>query len=136
MDRSRSLRRHDGEPAPGQARRARAAADPTAVPGAYGAWFKETINGYSYGHTPGLTMKVGQRVRWYLMGSTNFEFHSPHWHGNVVDANHMRTDVGMLLPMGMFVADMLPDNPGKWLFHCHVSAHLRMGMQAFYTVER
>jgi FtsP/CotA-like multicopper oxidase with cupredoxin domain len=109
--------------------------DPTVIAPAYGAWFKETINGYSYGHTPGLTMKVGQRVRWYLMGSTNFEFHSPHWHGNVVDANHMRTDVGMLLPMGMFVADMVPDNPGKWLFHCHVSAHLRMGMQAFYTVE-
>jgi FtsP/CotA-like multicopper oxidase with cupredoxin domain len=83
--------------------------DPTAIVPAYGAWFKETINGYSYGHTPGLTMKVGQRVRWYLMGSTNFEFHSPHWHGNVVDANHMRTDVGVLLPMGM---------------------------QAFYTVER
>ena len=80
-------------------------------------------------------MKVGQRVRWYFMGSTNFEFHSPHWHGNVVDANHMRTDVGVLLPMGMFVADMLPDNPGKWLFHCHVSSHLRMGMQAFYTVN-
>ena len=37
--------------------------------------------------------------------------------------------------MGMFVADMVPDNPGKWLFHCHVSAHLRMGMQAFYIVE-
>jgi FtsP/CotA-like multicopper oxidase with cupredoxin domain len=101
----------------------------------YGSWFKETINGYSYGHTPGLTAKRGQRVRWYLMGSTNFEFHSPHWHGNVVDANHMRTDVGFLLPMGMMVADMVPDNPGKWLFHCHVSAHLRMGMQAFYTVE-
>ena len=102
----------------------------------FGSWFKETINGYWYGHTPGLSMKVGQRVRWYLMGSTNFEFHSPHWHGNVVDANHMRTDVGVLLPMGMFVADMVPDNPGKWLFHCHVSSHLRMGMQAFYTVER
>ena len=107
---------------------------PMALSSPYGAWFKETINGYSYGHTPGLTMKVGQRVRWYLMGSTNFEFHSPHWHGNVVDLNHMRTDVGMLLPMGMSVADMIPDNPGKWLFHCHVSAHLRMGMQAFYTV--
>jgi manganese oxidase len=81
-------------------------------------------------------MKVGQRVRWNLMGSTTFEFHSPHWHGDVVDANHMRTDVGVLLPMGMFVADMVPDNPGRWLFHCHVSSHLRMGMQAFYTVER
>jgi FtsP/CotA-like multicopper oxidase with cupredoxin domain len=101
----------------------------------FGTYFKETINGYSYGHTPGITMKVGQRVRWYLMGSTNFEFHTPHWHGNVVTANHMRTDVGALLPMGMFVADMVPDNPGKWFFHCHVSSHLRMGMQAFYTVE-
>jgi len=109
--------------------------DPTALPTPYGAWFKETVNGYSYGHTPGMTMHKGQRVRWYLMGSTNFEFHSPHWHGNVVESNHMRTDVGMLLPMGMFIADMVPDNPGKWLFHCHVSAHLRMGMQAFYVVE-
>ena len=80
-------------------------------------------------------MRVGQRVRWYAMGSTNFEFHTPHWHGNVVTANHMRTDVGALLPMGMFVADMVPDNAGKWFFHCHVSSHLRMGMQAFYTVE-
>ena len=101
----------------------------------FGTYFKETINGYSYGHTPGITMRVGQRVRWYAMGSTNFEFHTPHWHGNVVTSNHMRTDVGMLLPMGMFVADMIPDNPGKWFFHCHVAAHLRMGMQAFYTVE-
>jgi len=108
---------------------------PKALDAPDGAWFKETINGYSFGHTPGMTMKVGQRVRWYLMGSTNFEFHSPHWHGNVVEANHMRTDVGMLLPMGMMVADMVPDNPGKWLFHCHVSAHLRAGMQAFYIVE-
>ena len=107
---------------------------PTAVEPPFGSYFKETINGYSYGHTPGLDMKVGQRVRWYVMGSTNFEFHSPHWHGNVVDINHMRTDVGTILPMGMFVADMIPDNPGKWLFHCHVAPHLRAGMQAFYEV--
>ena len=108
---------------------------PNAIEPPFGTFFKETINGYSYGHTPGLTMKVGERVRWYVMGSTNFEFHAPHWHGNVVVTNHMRTDVGMLLPMGMFVADMVPDNPGKWLFHCHVSPHLRMGMQAFFIVE-
>ena len=98
-------------------------------------YFRETINGFSYGHTDGLTMRVGQRVRWYVMGSTNFEIHAPHWHGNVVVSNHMRTDVGALLPMGMFVADMVPDNPGTWFVHCHVSDHLRMGMQAVYTVE-
>ena len=47
----------------------------------------------------------------------------------------MRTDVLALLPMGMQVADMVPDNPGTWLIHCHVSAHLRAGMQALYKVE-
>jgi FtsP/CotA-like multicopper oxidase with cupredoxin domain len=101
----------------------------------YDKYFRETINGYSYGHTPGLTMKVGQRVRWYLMSGPGFEIHSVHWHGNVVTVNHMRTDVTPVLTMGMVVADMVPDNPGKWLLHCHVHYHMRMGMQAFYVVE-
>ena len=96
--------------------------------------FRETVNGLSYGNTPGLSMRVGDRVRWYLMGATDFEFHSPHWHGNVVTINGMRTDVASLTAMEMVTADMIPDNPGTWLFHCHVSDHLRMGMQALYTV--
>lgn len=99
-------------------------------------YFRETINGLSYSNLTGLTMKMGERVRWYLLASTNFEFHAPHWHGNVVTSNQMRTDVGMLLPMGMMVADMVPDNPGRWLLHCHVADHMRMGMQALYTVEK
>ena len=101
-----------------------------------GTYFKETINGFSYGHTPGFIGKLGTHVRWYVMASTNFEFHAPHWHGNVVTTNNMRTDVGMLVPMGMLVADMTPDNPGKWFFHCHVSDHLRMGMQATYVIDK
>jgi FtsP/CotA-like multicopper oxidase with cupredoxin domain len=108
--------------------------DTAALPD-FGMYFRETINGFSYGHTPGMNTKVGARTRWYVMASTNFEIHSPHWHGNVVTSNHMRTDVGTLLPMGMFVADMLPDNPGRWFFHCHVSTHLRAGMQATYVVN-
>ena len=40
-----------------------------------------------------------------------------------------------LLPMTMLVADMVPDNPGKWFFHCHVSFHLMAGMQSLYIVE-
>lgn len=84
-------------------------------------------------------MRVGQRVRWYAMGSTNFEFHTPHWHGNVVTSNHMRTDVGMLLPMGMFVADMIPDNPGKWFFRGGGRCGRRRGSrpaQAFVSSAR
>jgi len=96
--------------------------------------FKETLNGLLYGNTPGLSMREGERVRWYLMASTNFEMHSPHWHGNTVQAAHMTTDVAALLPMGMLVANMVPDNPGRWLFHCHVAPHLLMGMEATYEV--
>ncbi|MEX2282173.1 MAG: multicopper oxidase domain-containing protein [Gemmatimonadota bacterium] len=101
----------------------------------FGSYFRETINGLSFGHTPGFTMQIGERVRWYVMASTNFEIHAPHWHGNVVQAGMMRTDVIALLPMGMQVADMVPDNPGSWLIHCHVVQHMRMGMQAVYSVQ-
>jgi hephaestin len=96
--------------------------------------FKETINGFLYGNGPMPQVRVGDRVRWYLMAATGFEFHSPHWHGNTVTTMHMRTDVTALLPMGMLVADMVPDNAGVWLFHCHVSNHFRMGMQSRYEV--
>ncbi len=96
---------------------------------------KECINGFIYGHTPTLTMRKGERVRWYLFATTNFELHAPHWHGNTVVARHMRTDVTPLLPMDMLVADMVPDNPGTWLFHCHTGPHLRAGMIAKYVVQ-
>lgn len=96
--------------------------------------FRETMNGLSFGNLPGLTMRVGERVRWYLMASTDFEFHAPHWHGNVVTIHDMRSDVASLTSMEMVTADMVPDDPGTWLFHCHVSDHLRMGMQSLYTV--
>jgi len=95
---------------------------------------KETLNGFLYGHMPMPTMRKGERVRWYLFATTNFEVHSPHWHGNTVVARHMRTDVTPLLPMDMLVADMIPDNPGTWLFHCHTGPHLRAGMLAKYVV--
>lgn len=105
--------------------------DPTYVPN-YS--LMESLNGLMYGNLSGLTMKVGEHVRWYLMGSTNFEVHAPHWHGNTVTVGGMRTDVAQLLTMGMLIADMVPDNPGTWLFHCHVAPHLAGGMTSVYTV--
>lgn len=101
-------------------------------------WFvKFTINGFTHGTLPlsDFTMRKGERVRWYLMASTNdFDFHAPHWHGNTVILNGMRTDVTQLAMMQMEVADMVPDNVGTWLFHCHVSFHLEEGMAARYRV--
>jgi len=47
----------------------------------------------------------------------------------------MRTDVASLLPGTMVVADMVPDDPGAWLFHCHVADHIAAGMQELYRVQ-
>jgi FtsP/CotA-like multicopper oxidase with cupredoxin domain len=93
------------------------------------------INGYVYGNGPTISMHKGQRVRWYLMAmGTEVDLHTPHWHGNTVTALGMRTDVVNLLPASMVVADMLPDNPGTWLFHCHVNDHIAAGMITRYQV--
>jgi hypothetical protein len=30
---------------------------------------------------------------------------------------------------------MLADNPGTWLFHCHLNDHMDGGMMALFTIE-
>ncbi|TFD42990.1 copper oxidase [Cryobacterium sp. TMT2-10] len=96
-----------------------------------------SINGYVFANQPidSLTMKKGERVRWYVMGmGTEVDLHTPHWHGNTVTALGMRTDVVSLLPASMMVADMVPDDAGTWLFHCHVNDHITAGMLTRYRV--
>lgn len=95
-----------------------------------------TINGYIYGNLPGLEMNEGERVRWYLFGlGAETDLHTPHWHGlRVLEEGTRRTDTVELLPASMKVADMLADNPGEWLFHCHVADHMANGMFALVTV--
>lgn len=94
-----------------------------------------SINGYVYGNLPGLTMKQGERVRWYVMSIGNeVDLHTPHWHGQTVLTMGTRTDMVELLPGSMKTADMAPDNPGTWLYHCHVNDHITAGMQALFTV--
>ena len=85
---------------------------------------------------PELTMRMGEHVRWYLMASTNdFDFHAPHWHGNTVVLNGMRTDVAQLAMMQMSTAYLVPDNVCTWLFHCNVSFHNEEGMAVRYRVR-
>jgi len=94
-----------------------------------------SINGYVFGNQPMITMRRGTRVRWYVMGmGTEVDLHTPHWHGNDVVVGGMRLDVVSLLPASMVVADMVPDDPGTWLFHCHVNDHLTAGMITRYQV--
>jgi FtsP/CotA-like multicopper oxidase with cupredoxin domain len=96
---------------------------------------KHSINGYLFGNLPGLTMEQCQRTRWYLITlGTEVDLHTPHWHGNTALVNGHRVDVVELLPASMKVVDMQVDNPGVWMFHCHVNDHIRAGMTALYSV--
>ncbi len=94
-----------------------------------------TINGFIYGNLPMPRMKVGEHVRWYLVAlGGEKDLHTPHWHGNTVLQDGHRTDVVELLPASMKVAEMLADNPGIWMYHCHVNDHIRAGMAARYEI--
>jgi FtsP/CotA-like multicopper oxidase with cupredoxin domain len=100
-----------------------------------GANYKASINGYMFGNLPVPVMKRGEHVRWYVMtmgGQANY--HTPHWHGNVVTVDKHHTDIFSILPAQFVTADMVPDRAGTWMFHCHISEHMEAGMMAMYQV--
>uniref|UniRef100_A0A8C9YSY7 Hephaestin n=1 Tax=Sander lucioperca TaxID=283035 RepID=A0A8C9YSY7_SANLU len=81
-----------------------------------------SINGYLYGNLNGLNMEVGDKVYWYLMGMGNdVDIHTAHWHGHSVEYK-------------LGGVKMRPTYPGTWLLHCHVTDHIKGGMEAMYTV--
>jgi len=97
---------------------------------------KSSINGYIFGNLPLMTMMQGDRVRWYVATLGDFNnAHTPHWHGNTVLVAGQRTDVLAVTSAQMVTADMLPDAPGIWLYHCHISDHMLAGMVARYEVK-
>ena len=101
----------------------------------YESNLKHTISGRIYTNLEGMTMKKGERVRWYTMGmGSEADLHMPHWHGNTLLLNERRTDVGAIFPATTQVFDMVPDNAGMWMYHCHVNDHIEAGMMGTYTV--
>ncbi len=98
-----------------------------------------SINGYLFANLPleTLTMDEGDQVRWYVFSSTSFnDFHTPHWHGGTLLINQKRADVADLGgPLLMLTADMVADNPGIWLFHCHFGEHMEEGMSSRFEIR-
>ncbi|HLA81623.1 MAG TPA: multicopper oxidase domain-containing protein [Thermoleophilia bacterium] len=98
-----------------------------------------SINGYIFGNLRGLVMDAGETVRWYVLGMGNeVDLHTAHWHGKTLQVGGTttgrRTDVVELLPGSMVTATMIANNPGEWLFHCHVADHIDAGMMTTYQI--
>lgn len=122
------------------------------------------VNGRIFNNLEGLTVRVGERVRWYsaALGSevrhsyccerdtscsddgdetdtkrccyAQTDLHTPHWHGNTVLDGGERSDTVTVLPATTRTNDMVPDQVGTFWVHCHVHTHMMWGMSANYTV--
>uniref|UniRef100_A0A3B4B1Y7 ferroxidase n=1 Tax=Periophthalmus magnuspinnatus TaxID=409849 RepID=A0A3B4B1Y7_9GOBI len=96
-----------------------------------------SINGYMYANVPGLNMEVGDKVYWYLMAmGTDTDIHTAHWHGHSVEFKvRKHASTFTFCSCCVQTVKMRPQFAGTWLFHCHVTDHLKGGMEALYTVR-
>ncbi|WP_257226395.1 multicopper oxidase family protein [Rhodococcus opacus] len=92
-----------------------------------------TINGRPYDQTQPLTIREGQRARLTFTNMTMM-WHPMHLHGHtfqVVKPDGTpgpRKDTAIVLPMRSVAVDLVADNPGDWMLHCHNAYHQESGM--------
>jgi FtsP/CotA-like multicopper oxidase with cupredoxin domain len=106
------------------------------VPAATGLRFNfNAVNGRAYtGNTPTFRGNLGDVVDMHVYGMDD-NFHTFHLHG------HRWTEPGGAVvdnktfgPGDSFRLRFTEDNPGRWLYHCHVFSHLHE-MSGWYLVE-
>ena len=101
------------------------------------------INGRAWPYTERLTYKVGDLVRWRWINAGQGN-HPMHLHGSyytvesmgdgerdtALNADQRRVVVTQLLRPGSTMSlSWMPQEPGNWLFHCHVLAHISSGLR-------
>jgi FtsP/CotA-like multicopper oxidase with cupredoxin domain len=96
----------------------------------------QVVNGHTAaGNTPIVRARVGQDVAWHVFGGDSM-FHTFHVHGHRwKDPSGAFVDNPSLGPLNSVTARWTEDNPGRWLYHCHVGPH-QEGMSGWYFVEQ
>ena len=96
----------------------------------------QAINGRTFaGNTPTIETRVGQDVALHVIGMDN-NFHDFHIHGHRwKDSAGAFVDTPSVGPNETITARFTEDNPGRWLYHCHVFSHQDAGMAGWYMVS-
>jgi FtsP/CotA-like multicopper oxidase with cupredoxin domain len=96
----------------------------------------QTIDGRAFvGNTPVFTSSVGQLVQWDVMAMGS-EHHTFHVHGHRwIAPGGVPRDTVTVGPAETFRIRWREDDPGTWLYHCHVEQHMMMGMIGIYRVH-
>jgi FtsP/CotA-like multicopper oxidase with cupredoxin domain len=97
----------------------------------------QTVDGRAFvGNTPVFTAIAGQTVQWDVMAMGS-EHHTFHVHGHRwVDRDGSDVDTQNLGPAETFAIRWREEDPGTWLYHCHVESHMMAGMIGTYHVRR
>jgi FtsP/CotA-like multicopper oxidase with cupredoxin domain len=97
----------------------------------------QTIDGRAFvGNTPVFTAITGQTVQWDVMAMGS-EHHTFHVHGHRwVDRDGRDVDTQTVGPAETFAIRWREQDPGTWLYHCHVESHMMAGMIGTYHVRR
>lgn len=98
---------------------------------------KWTINGKSYPKTDTIRVKANERYR-LVFDNRSDEAHPVHLHRHTfeltnvggVDTSGVFKDVVVVQPKSKVEVDLLANNPGPTLFHCHQQMHMDYGFMA------
>jgi FtsP/CotA-like multicopper oxidase with cupredoxin domain len=95
------------------------------------------IDGRAFvGNTPVFRSRVGELVQWDVMAMGS-EHHTFHVHGHRWRApDRTPRDTQNVGPAESFRIRWREEDPGTWLYHCHVEAHMMAGMIGIYRVSR
>jgi FtsP/CotA-like multicopper oxidase with cupredoxin domain len=96
----------------------------------------DCFNGEAFvGNTPTFQARVGERVRWRV-AALGKEFHVFHIHGHRWRQGGQDVDSAVVGPSTTLTVDYVEEDPGRWLYHCHVTDHMMGGMVGEYIVDR
>ncbi len=90
------------------------------------------LNGRTYDEAVPLTIQSGQRGR-LRMRNMSMMPHPMHLHGHTFQLGAAggrgpRKDTVLIPPMGGVAVELVADNPGHWMLHCHNVYHMAAGM--------
>jgi multicopper oxidase len=91
------------------------------------------INGRAFSDTEPLALKEGQRAT-LTFNNMSMMWHPMHLHGHTFQvinrdgSRGARKDTVIVLPMQRLTVDVVADNPGEWMLHCHNTYHQEAGM--------
>jgi FtsP/CotA-like multicopper oxidase with cupredoxin domain len=95
----------------------------------------QCINGRAFaGNTPTIRATVGQDVAIHVIGGDSM-FHTFHVHGHRWKDGDVHIDCPTVGPNEVITARWREDNPGRWLYHCHVFTHQDAGMAGWFLVN-